>query len=70
MNQKKEQKSKNPAPELETKSKQIHLLVKPSIYRAINELAEKKETSFNNLVNIVLEMYAKRELKKERELEA
>ena len=49
---------------LETKSKQIHLLIKPSIYRAINELAEKKETSFNNLVNIVLEMYAKKELKK------
>ena len=63
-----EKESKNPA--LETKSKQIHLLIKPSIYRAINELAEKKETSFNNLVNIVLEMYAKRELKKERELEA
>ena len=70
MNQKKEQKSKNPAPELETKSKQIHLLIKPSTHRAINELAEKKETSFNNLVNIVLEMYAKKELKKERELEA
>lgn len=49
---------------LETKSKQIHLLIKPSIYRAINELAERKETSFNNLVNIVLEMYAKKELKK------
>ena len=65
-----EKESKNPAPELETKSKQIHLLIKPSIYRAINELAERKETSFNNLVNIVLEMYAKRELKKERELEA
>lgn len=48
----------------EFKSKQIHLLIKPSIYRAINELAEKKETSFNNLVNIVLEMYAKKELKK------
>ena len=59
-----EKENKNPAPELETKSKQIHLLIKPSIYRAINELAEKKETSFNNLVNIVLEMYAKRELKK------
>ena len=55
-----EKESKNPAPELETKSKQIHLLIKPSIYRAINELAEKKETSFNNLVNIVLEMYAKK----------
>ena len=62
--------SKNPAPELETKSKQIHLLIKPSTHRVINELAERKETSFNNLVNIVLERYIKRELKKERELEA
>ena len=57
-----EKESKSPA--LETKSKQIHLLIKPSTYRAINELAERKETSFNNLVNIVLEMYAKKELKK------
>lgn len=48
----------------EFKSKDIHLLIKPSTYRAINELAERKETSFNNLVNIVLEMYAKKELKK------
>ena len=47
----------------EFKSKDIHLLIKPSTHRAINELAEKKETSFNNLVNIVLEMYAKKELK-------
>ena len=54
----------------EFKSKDIHVLIKPSTYQAINELAERKETSFNNLVNIVLEMYAKRELKKERELEA
>ena len=48
----------------EFKSKQIHLLIKPSTHRAINELAERKETSFNNLVNIVLETYAKKELKK------
>lgn len=54
----------------EFKSKDIHLLIKPSTHRAINELAEKKETSFNNLVNQVLERYIKRELKKERELEA
>ena len=65
-----EKESKNPAPELETKSKQIHLLIKPSTHRAINELAERKETSFNNLVNQVLERYIKKELKKERELEA
>lgn len=62
-----EKESKN---SLENRERRVFLLVKPSTHKAIKEIAEKKETSVNNLINIILEKHIKRELKKERELEA
>ena len=64
-----EKENKNPAP-AEFRSKRVHFSITPSTYKNLLELADKKESSLNGLVNQVLERYIKRELKKERELEA
>jgi predicted HicB family RNase H-like nuclease len=64
-----EKENKNPA-QAEFRSKRVHFSITPSTYKNLLELADKKESSLNGLVNQVLERYIKRELKKERELEA
>ena len=39
----------------EAKSKKVLLLMKPSLYAKVKELAEKKGTSVNNAINVMLE---------------
>ena len=39
----------------ETKSKRVQLLVKPSVYQSISDLADAEGISVNELINIVLE---------------
>lgn len=39
----------------EAKSKKVLLLMKPSLYAKVKELSEKKGTSVNNAINVMLE---------------
>ena len=39
----------------ETKSKRVQLLVKPSVYQSISDIADVEGISVNELINIVLE---------------
>lgn len=47
--------------EVETKSKRLNLLVRPSVYRQIEKLAAMQRTSPNDLINTVLAAYAEQE---------
>lgn len=38
----------------ETKSRRLQLLIRPSVYQAIKDMAEQEETSINNLINSIL----------------
>lgn len=41
--------------ETETKNRRLQILVYPSIYKALKILAEKYNTSINNIINAVIE---------------
>lgn len=43
----------------ETKSKRLNLLIKPTLYRNIEKIATMERTSTNELINRVLEQYAR-----------
>lgn len=40
---------------IETKSRRLQLLLKPSIFKKLKQTADKKHTSVNDLVNSILE---------------
>ncbi|MFI3271678.1 MAG: hypothetical protein R3Y11_06210 [Pseudomonadota bacterium] len=40
---------------VETKSKRVQLLIKPSLHAQLKKMASKKKTSFNDLVHTILE---------------
>lgn len=40
---------------IETKSRRLQLLLKPSIFKKLKQTADKKRTSVNDLVNSILE---------------
>lgn len=42
-------------PKEELKDKRFSLLVKPSLYNRLKDLAEEKGTSVNNVINVILE---------------
>ena len=42
-------------PKEEAKDKRFSLLIKPSLYNRLKDLAEKKGTSVNNVINVILE---------------
>lgn len=44
---------------IETKSKRINLLMQPSLHKKLKKIAEKKRTSFNDLVHTILDEYTK-----------
>ncbi len=46
---------------LETKSRRLQLLVKPSIYIKIKAIATAQDKSLNDLINTILEQYIERE---------
>ena len=46
----------------ETKSKRLNVLIRPSLHEALLELAEKKQTSVNDLINIGMQEYINRNL--------
>lgn len=39
----------------ETKSKRVQLLVKPSVFQSISDIADEEGVSINELINLVLE---------------
>lgn len=53
--------SENKKKNVETKSKRLNLLVKPSIYEDLEKIATMKQTSVNDLINRVLEDYNDKE---------
>ena len=42
-------------PKEELKDKRFSLLIKPSLYNRLKDLAEEKGTSVNNVINVILE---------------
>lgn len=44
---------------IETKSKRVQLLMRPSLYAYIHDQAQRQGTSVNELIHLVLEDYAK-----------
>ena len=42
---------------VETKSKRLNLLIKPSIFKALKEISHNNYTSVNNMINEILEQY-------------
>ena len=42
-------------PKEEAKDKRFSLLIKPSLYNRLKDLAEEKGTSVNNVINVILE---------------
>ena len=43
----------------ESRSKRVHILMKPSLHEKLSEYAEKNGDSLNNLVHSVLEEFAR-----------
>ena len=52
----------------ETKSKRVQLLVKPSVYQAVSDIADEEGISVNELINIVLERIVENRMKGENKL--
>ena len=52
----------------ETKSKRVQLLVKPSVYQAVSDIADEEGISVNELINIVLERIVENIMKGENTL--
>ena len=46
---------------VETRSKRINLLLRPSLYKTAAGLAERKEISFNHLMELALIQYLNRQ---------
>lgn len=45
----------------ESKSRRLQLLIKPSTYAGISQLADNNDTSVNDIINTILEEYLRRE---------
>ena len=52
----------------ETKSKRVQLLVKPSVFQSISDIADEEGISVNELINIVLERIVENRTKGENNL--
>lgn len=52
-------KSRKASTAKETKTRRVDLLIKPTVYAAIKEIADEEGRSFNGYVNYVLERIAK-----------
>jgi hypothetical protein len=56
----------NPVTRRESKSKHLHILIKPSLHARLEEIATAKGTSLNDCINIGLESFASRPMGKSK----
>ena len=47
---------------VEVKSKRVQLLLQPSVVKKVKQLAKKKKTSMNELINIAIQEYLEKEM--------
>ena len=56
----------NPVTGKESKSKRLHILIKPSLHARLKEIAVAKGTTLNDCINIGLESFASRPMGKSK----